>query len=353
MFQPDLLSAARCAGARRVLVVGWASLEHGEATVGDVLVLQVVAAQLESAGIRHDVAWSRVMCPEGGLVLADCLPEAYSHLIFACGPLAGEAVAELHQRFARLVRLAVDVTVIDPDDPVVQGFDRVIARDRPGAPARRDLSVLLWPPRPTDSSHRVPGNRGPAAPIGESNGALVGAFLTSGQGEYGSARRHSTVISGLEQWLGSLEAAVLPLETRLDPRDWRLASTPTQFFGVMARLDVVVTMRLHALVLAVSLGIPAIAVDPVAGGGKVSAQAQAWEWPGLVSSADLEDGRLNHLLSWCLSPAGRAAARRCAGLPPDTSQVEELVAALSPEADPRGTDRAALTDTLQAHRSIR
>lgn len=336
-----------------MLLAGWASLEHGEATVGDVLVLRVVAAQLEAAGVPHDVAWSRVMCPTGGLVLADCPTEAYSHLIFACGPLTGDAVADLHRRFARLVRLAVDVTVIDPDDPVVQGFDRVIARDRPGAPARRDLSVLAWPPRQAGGSRRVPGSEGRAAPFDESRSALVGAFLTSGQGEYGSARRHSAVVSGLEHWLGSLEAAVLPLETRLDPRDWRLASTPTQFFAVMARLDVVVTMRLHALVLAVSLGIPAIAVDPVAGGGKVSAQAQAWQWPGLVSSADFDDGRLNDLLSWCLSSAGRAAARRCAGLPGDRSQLDELMAALSPEAGGRGTDRPAPTRTRKPHRSIR
>jgi len=38
------------------------------------------------------------------------------------------------------------------------------------------------------------------------------------------------------------------------------------------------------LVLALRHGVPALAVDPVAGAGKVSAQAHAWQWPALVAA---------------------------------------------------------------------
>jgi polysaccharide pyruvyl transferase WcaK-like protein len=49
---------------------------------------------------------------------------------------------------------------------------------------------------------------------------------------------------------------------------------------VISRLDLVITMRMHGLVLALKHGVPALAVDPVAGGAKVTAQAQAWALAG-------------------------------------------------------------------------
>jgi polysaccharide pyruvyl transferase WcaK-like protein len=46
--------------------------------------------------------------------------------------------------------------------------------------------------------------------------------------------------------------------------------------------DVVVTTRLHGLVLALKQGVPVLAVDPVAGGARVATQAAAWGWPVLL-----------------------------------------------------------------------
>jgi hypothetical protein len=99
------------------------------------------------------------------------------------------------------------------------------------------------------------------------------------------------------------------LETRLDTRDWRPCSTAEAFMSLVSRLDVVITTRLHGLVLALRAGVPALAVDPVAGGGKVTAQARAWRWPGILAAEDTADrARLNALWDWCLSAAGRGAA---------------------------------------------
>ncbi len=79
--------------------------------------------------------------------------------------------------------------------------------------------------------------------------------------------------------------------------------------SLVARLDIVVTTRLHGLALALSAGVPVLAVDPVAGGGKVTAQARAWGWPGLVPAEHSADpGRLDGPWDWCLSAAGRQAA---------------------------------------------
>lgn len=274
----------------RVLLCGWFSFVHGEATAGDVLSLDAVRHRVQEAGIPHDVAWSPVMRPPGGVLLEEVDPADYSEVVFVCGPAHGDPVRWLHDRFPRSRRLAVNVTVIDPEDPAVVGFDAVLARDAPGLPPRPDLAVVPKPPE-------VP---------------VVGVVLAEGQGEYGDRRRHRTVSAALTSWLGERDLSRVPLETRLDPRDWRLADNPAQSEALVRRLDAVVTTRLHGLVLALKHGVPALAVDPVAGGGKVSAQAAAWGWPAVVAADAAEPELLDTTLGWCLSEDGTRAAQRCA-----------------------------------------
>ncbi len=80
---------------------------------------------------------------------------------------------------------------------------------------------------------------------------------------------------------------------------------------MFARLDAVVTTRLHGLVFALRAGVPVLAVDPVAGGGKVTAQAAALGWPALITAEQaLDTGVVDHWWQWCLSAAGREHARR-------------------------------------------
>lgn len=159
---------------------------------------------------------------------------------------------------------------------------------------------------------------------------MLGVYLTGEQGEYGAARRHREVTAMLEEWLTGVDAALLPLETRLDPRDWRLPTTAAAVGAVMGRLDAVVTMRMHGLALALRRGVPVLAVDPVAGGGKVSAQARAWDWPALVTADDADPTALGEHLSWCLSDAGRAAAVERSEWPAaGQEQLDRLLAALS------------------------
>ena len=108
---------------------------------------------------------------------------------------------------------------------------------------------------------------------------------------------------------GGKECAPVTLETRLDPRDWRLCSSAEAFETLVSRLDIVVTTRLHGLALALRAKIPVLAVDPVEGGGNVTAQASAWRWPAALPAAQAADrAHLDALWDWCLSPAGRQAA---------------------------------------------
>ncbi|PXY21773.1 polysaccharide pyruvyl transferase family protein [Prauserella endophytica] len=268
----------------RVLVTGWPSFLHGEATAGDVLSMRRIGAALAEAGVETDSAWSPRFRP-GALRLDDAAPDRYSHLVFACGPAHGEQVRGLHERYASCRRIAVGVSVIDPGDPAVTGFHQVLARDGAGPP-RPDLAASA-----------------PTSPV-----PVAGIVLAPGQREYGDRRRHEQVHKALLAWAAGLDCARVPLDTRLDAADWRHCATGDQFVSLLGRLDVVLTTRLHGLVLALRAGVPALAVDPVGGGGKVSAQARALGWPAVVAAEDVTDERLDQWWRWCLSPSARQHA---------------------------------------------
>ncbi|MFC8819212.1 polysaccharide pyruvyl transferase family protein [Streptomyces rochei] len=274
-------------GRDRILVTGWFSFLHGEATAGDVLALRRVEEVLREAGLAYDVVWSPGFRAEG-THFEDLDPAAYSRLVFVCGPAHGWQVEELHRRFAHCVRIAVGVSVIDPGSPAVTGFHRVLARDAEGTGPTLDLAA-----------------RAPAVPARP----VAGVVLTHGQHEYGGQRRHEEVAAALTRWLAGKDCARLELETRLDAHDWRLCGTPAQLEAVLTRLDLVVTDRLHGLVLALRAGTPALAVDPVEGGAKVTAQARACGWPALVAAERLTEEALEHWWQWCLT-GGRSEAVR-------------------------------------------
>jgi hypothetical protein len=286
----------------RVLIVGWPSFLHGEATAGDVLSMRRVASALLDVGLAADTAWSPVF-RAGGPDLGRIDPAAYTHLVFVCGPAHGEQVRGLHARFASCRRIAVGVSVIDENDDAVTGFDRILARDGPTGPPAADLSA-------------------DAATV---HTPVVGVVLAPGQPEYGDQRRHDDVHRSLTDWLAAQDCARIELDTRLDRRDWRRCGTADQFVSIVSRLDAVVTTRLHGLVLALANGVPALAVDPVAGGGKVRAQAEAWQWPAIVSAEEITDPQrcdpaLNLWWAWC-----RSARRSPSPSPRGSSLTGELL----------------------------
>ena len=280
-------------GPGRMLIVGWPSFLHGEATAGDVLAMEAARGVLSEAGLRCDLAWSPVFRP-GGRTLEDSPPEDYTHLVFACGPVHGWQVEELHDRYRSCYRVAVGVSVIDAADPAVTGFHQVLTRDAPGTAGRLDLAA--------------------AVPVPEVPVAAV--ILAGAQPEYAARGRHTPLTDELGGWLATLECARLTVDTRLAHGDWRSPGTAAQVEAVIARADVVVTTRLHGLVLALKQGVPALAVDPVAGGAKVAAQAAAWGWRVLLTrsgSPVLDRDELDRRWAWCRSAEARARAGSALG----------------------------------------
>ena len=279
----------------RVVLAGWFSFRHGEATAGDVGAAEAVSAEIGGHGIDHDIVWSPHFRSRG-TTLEEVDPAAYTHLVFVCGPAAGEQIADLHRRFADCTRIAVGVSAVDLADPALGGFHVVLARDARGSGPRRDLAADAPVPAP------VP---------------VVGVTAAPGQPEYGDRAGHARAHRSLADWLVAKDCARVPLDTRLDAADWLHCARPGQFDALVGRMDLVVTTRLHGLVLALRNGVPAVAVDPVVGGAKVAAQGRVWEWPVLTldgPDAEPDPDRLDRLWRWCLS-GGRAQARERARAP--------------------------------------
>ncbi|MFD6952604.1 polysaccharide pyruvyl transferase [Nocardiopsis sp. TSRI0078] len=277
----------------RVLLVGWFSFVDGEATSGDVGAAKAVSAALRGDGVAHDIAWSPGFHPEGPS-LGEVDPAAYSHLVFVCGPVSGHQVEELHRAFASCRRIAVGVSVPDPRSPAFLGFHTVLARDGAGEEPERDLAAGAPAGRP------VP---------------VVGVATAPGQREYRGRSAHAGVHRALERWLVAKDCARVPVDTRLDTADWLHCGEPHQFDALVRRMDLLVTTRLHGLVLALRNGVPAVVVDPVAGGAKVAAQGRVWDWPVETVGHPEEEpdpGRLDRLWKWCLD-SGRQAARSRSG----------------------------------------
>ncbi|BCL26668.1 polysaccharide pyruvyl transferase family protein [Streptomyces aurantiacus] len=276
----------------RILLTGWFSFVDGEVTAGDLLAQRQVSAALDRAGLAHDTAWSPGFRP-GARPLEAADPARYGTVVFACGPLHGRQLTDLHTRFARCRRIAVGVSVVDAGDPAVTGFDQVLARDGDGTAAQLDLAA--------------------SAPLGAAP-PVVGVVLTHGQGEYGARRSHGHVAETLTGWIHTKDCARVETDTRLAVDDWRLCSTAEQFMALVGGFDLVLTTRLHGLVLALRAGTPVLAVDPVRGGAKLSAQAGALHWPALLGAEQLSHASLDRWWTWCLSTDGTAAAARRAGV---------------------------------------
>jgi hypothetical protein len=280
----------------RVLVTGWFSFDEVIATIGDQLGADVVVGWLTELGIDHDVAWAPYL--GRGANWRELDPADYTHLVFVSGPLMDmPLLRELTTAFAAAQRWAVNVSIV-PDDarPL---FHQVWERDAPGL-SRPDLAIATTTPD-------VP---------------VVAVAFAPAQEEYGSRSRAEQVRATIEGWLG---ARGMPwFELDMDLFDKPYERFPAQVEALIRRADVVISMRLHALVLGLAHGVPVIACDAIAGGAKVTAQAAALGWPVVLTAGEVDpttlDAALEHALSGTLTEELAEARRRGAA---GTAQARE------------------------------
>lgn len=125
-----------------------------------------------------------------------------------------------------------------------------------------------------------------------------------------------TADAALARLVDSTEMAVVDIDTRLDmrspgPNRAGLRSA-AEVEALIAHVDVVVTTRLHGLVLALKHGVPVVALDPGNEGDKILRQAEVVGWPMAFGITQSTDVALRRAYDYCLSDAGRQRALECA-----------------------------------------
>ena len=291
----------------RVLVAGWFSWPAAAATAGDLLARDVACRWLQRAGREYDVANASPFGSGVDWRVVD--PAAYSDLVFVCGPVgpAYTALQQLLERFQGSRHIGLDLTMIAPLSEW-NPFDPLFERDSTRA-ANPDLALAAEEPR-------VP---------------VIGVVLVEPYTpEFPDRDRQDAARGAVETLLASVTAARVSIDTRLDVNRTRLR-TPGEVESLIARMDAIVTTRLHGLVLAIKNGVPVLAIDPVAAGSKIKRQADTLGWPAVRSADRLEQDDLRTTLEFCLGEEARRLARRCAerGATRLERLRDEFVAALS------------------------
>jgi len=275
----------------KVLLAGWFSFEQMGATAGDLLCRDMVRRWLSEAGVRHDVAVAHPFTE--GVAWRDLDPKNYTHLIFVCGPFGnGPPVDEMLEAFAHCRMVGLNLSMLqdlDEWDP----FELLIERDSSRA-ARPDMVFITEQPK-------VP---------------VIGVVLVHPQGEYGGRGMHGEANAMIESVLSKREASLVKIDTRLDENSCGLR-TPDEVESLIARMDAVVTTRLHGLVMAIKNGVPAVAIDPIRGGAKIVKQGESIGWPYVASADNVEEDVLTGWLDGCLQADAHGRARKCADLAAD------------------------------------
>lgn len=266
----------------KALVVGWFSFEQGHGTAGDILSRDLTCEWLDRAGVTYDVAIAPPF--QGGVDWRSVDPKHYSHVVFVCGPFQqGELESEFFTRFAGCRLIGLNLTMLEPLDKW-NPFDFLIERDST-VDAHADMVFLTNQPK-------VP---------------VVGVCLVE---PYAGAIDY-LANEFIHRLLASREVSIVNIDTRLDITNSSGLRTPAEIESLIARMDVVVTTRLHGTVLALKNGVPVVAIDPEAGGAKIVRQGKTIDWPVVFAADALTDEALQEAFDYCLSDAGHAKAKEC------------------------------------------
>lgn len=270
----------------RTLVTGWFSFEGMGATAGDVLAAGVARRWLEDTGRTVRIASAPPLA--GDVALDEVDPDDVDELVFVCGPFGnGWPVPDLLERFRRARLVGLDLSMLQPLGEW-NPFDVLFERESDRR-AHPDLALA---------------SDGPLVPV-------IGLVEVHPQAEYGDRARHEDVGLAIRAALAETRGAVVPIDTRLDANATGLR-TAAEVESVIARCDVVVTTRLHGMVLALKNGVPAVVIDPIAGGAKVRRQAEHLGWSVCFTPETATPEEVAAAISTCRDGAMAEEARACA-----------------------------------------
>lgn len=266
----------------KALIAGWFSFEDGHATGGDLLARDVLCNWLDELDIRHVTAVAPPFTD--GVPFDKIVPSEITHAFFVCGPFGPNRLeADFLEKFAHCRLVGLNLSLDCPTDKW-QPFDLLIERDS----SRRVNADIVF----ASISERPP---------------VVGVCLVEPHPEADVALAHGAIARLLHRHA----AARVPIDTRLDNNSTGLRSKD-EIVAVIGRMDAIVTTRLHGLVMALNNGVPALAIDAVPGGGKISKQCALIGWPNVLGLDELSPTQLDAAFAFALTEDARKLACECA-----------------------------------------
>jgi len=272
----------------RVLIAGWFSFDDMGATAGDMIARDIVCQWLKEVNLNADVADSSKFPYENGINWRLADPNNYTDLLFVCGPFGnGWPVTELLNHFSNCRLIGVNLSLLQSLE-IWNPFSLLLERD-----SSRNIhpDITLYAPPPV-----IP---------------VAGIILSHKQKEYGNKSLHELAYVAIERLLTKVQVARVPIDTSLLDNSGGLR-TSGEVESLIAKMDLVITTRLHGTALAIKNGIPVIPIDPIAGGAKISSQVKVLNWPVLFNADLLDENKLEDAFNYCLTPGARIKATECA-----------------------------------------
>jgi hypothetical protein len=271
-----------------ILVAGWFSFEQMGNTAGDMIACDAVCSWLKEAGISYDVAVATPFSYKNKVHIDEVDPALFTDIVFVCGPFGnGWPVTDMLSRFSHCRLSGVNLSLMEPLE-------------------KWDPFTFLYERESSRASNPDITFSGPAPSV-----PVAGIILAHKQKEYGNRALHEQANAAIEALIGDREVSVVRIDTALENNQGGLR-TPGEVESLIAKMDLVITTRLHGTVLSLKNGVPVIPVDPIAGGAKISSQVATFNWPLLFSAGKLDHEALLKAFDYCLTAEARAKALECA-----------------------------------------
>lgn len=274
----------------KVLLAGWFSFDNMGATAGDIIARDIIGQWLTEANIEYHVADCAAFPYVNGIHWQKANPDEFTDLLFVCGPFGnGWPVTEMLAHFSNCRLTGINLSLMEALS-VWNPFTLLLERD---SSRKTNPDITFWGAPPT-----VP---------------VVGVILAHKQKEYGARSLHDEANKKIEELLNTIEAARVSIDTSLLDNTGGLR-TAGEVEAMIAKMDLVITTRLHGTVLSIKNGVPVIPIDPIKGGAKISLQVKELNWPVSFNADSLDMASLSAAFQYCLSEQARLKALDCAEL---------------------------------------
>jgi len=267
----------------KILIAGWFSFKYCHATAGDLLAAELAGSWLFDNNCPFDYAVAPPFF--GGVDWRLTNPKTYTHVVFVCGPFDDKKESkEFLAHFLGCKIFGLNLSMIQPLSKW-NPFDVLIERDS-SEKVRPDIVFLT-------KQKLVP---------------LVGICLVEPYG----ADFEEGAYEAIQRLVSSRDMAIVNIDTRLDKNETGLRSS-AEIETLIARMDLVVTTRLHGTVLSLKNGVPTISIEPGGDNYKIEKQIKKIGWPLFFTAANISDFKLSEAFDYCLTEEAKKKAKECSG----------------------------------------